>query len=328
MEKIASQLLDKAQEFMDENPGMLNSILVGGGIGGLGGAIFTGKEKEDDENPGRRFKRRLKNALLGATVGAGAGGLLSYGVKNFSEALPQEDQPPMVDAWYSPEARALWAGAGGTAAYYAKQRNAAKKAEAILDHYFTAPGQPGPGKGKGSLEYLKQMFKDPANMHAPNNSVMHNIMTGAGTNIDKAQAQLGRELASLGINTRELAAHANLAGIDAPQSQWLERFMKDPVAFAKGRDLRQGKTVADRVVNMLRRLGIKADGTEVAGSKAQKTDAAIRQFLSSDRGRSLQRFLRRNRYTAGAAAATGLLAPHVLSTAGDVLGSVGGDLMQ
>lgn len=67
----------------ESSSSILPALLLGAGVGGLGGAFMT--NVEDEKDPKARFRKRLKNALIGAlTVGGGAG-LLSYGANSWLE---------------------------------------------------------------------------------------------------------------------------------------------------------------------------------------------------------------------------------------------------
>lgn len=92
MNKIASQLLEQISKFISDNPKTAMG-LIGGGLGALGGGIFTGPG-DPNETPGDRLKRRLKNALLLGGLGAGAGTLLGYGYENVSSAIPDSAPTP------------------------------------------------------------------------------------------------------------------------------------------------------------------------------------------------------------------------------------------
>lgn len=85
MNKIASQMLDKMQDWVQENPDLVKTTLLTSGLGALAAAALTGKEGENERTK-TRVKRRIKNALLGALAAGGSVGLLHYGIKNISNA--------------------------------------------------------------------------------------------------------------------------------------------------------------------------------------------------------------------------------------------------
>jgi hypothetical protein len=86
MNKLASQMLDKAQEFIKENPELIRNTLLAGGIGALGGALVTGPSTDEDEPAGDRVRRRLRNALLGAAITGTGAALLTNAGKNINSA--------------------------------------------------------------------------------------------------------------------------------------------------------------------------------------------------------------------------------------------------
>lgn len=95
MEKIASAMLDKLKTFADENPELVKTTLLAGGIGALGGAMIPSSKEDDEESTAaERVGRKLKNALIGATVVGGAGALLSNAAKNFNNAKFQRQLTP------------------------------------------------------------------------------------------------------------------------------------------------------------------------------------------------------------------------------------------
>lgn len=93
MEKLASQMLDKLQEWVEENPTLVKTTLLTSGLGAATAAALTGKESEH-ERTSTRVKRRLKNALFGALAAGGSVGLLHYGLKNFANAKLAEAPTP------------------------------------------------------------------------------------------------------------------------------------------------------------------------------------------------------------------------------------------
>ena len=93
MEKLASQMLDKLQDWVKENPALVKTTLLTSGLGAVTAAALTGKESEH-ERTSTRVKRRLKNALFGALAAGGSVGLLQYGLKNFANAKLAEAPTP------------------------------------------------------------------------------------------------------------------------------------------------------------------------------------------------------------------------------------------
>lgn len=88
-------MLDKLKTFADENPELVKTTLLAGGIGALGGAMIPSSREEDEESTAaERVGRKLKNALIGATVVGGAGALLSNAAKNFNNAKFQRQLTP------------------------------------------------------------------------------------------------------------------------------------------------------------------------------------------------------------------------------------------
>ena len=79
-------MLDKAQEFIKENPELIRNTLLAGGIGALGGALVTGPSTDEDEPAGDRVRRRLRNALLGAAITGTGAALLTNAGKNINSA--------------------------------------------------------------------------------------------------------------------------------------------------------------------------------------------------------------------------------------------------
>ena len=105
MNKIASQLLEKAKDFIKEHPGLVTGLAATGGIGALGGAIFT--DTDEDDSAGEKFKKRLKNALIAGGLASAAYGAGSYGLSKLQNALPEDDESPISAAVHSAPVRTL-----------------------------------------------------------------------------------------------------------------------------------------------------------------------------------------------------------------------------
>lgn len=120
-------MLDATKDFISENPGLVTGLAASGGLGALGGAVFTNTDEND--TAGEKFKKRLKNALLAGGLAAGAFGAGSYGLNKLQNALPEDDESPLSTAIHSTPVRALGGGLGlGTGlAMQNKKNNAAIK---------------------------------------------------------------------------------------------------------------------------------------------------------------------------------------------------------
>lgn len=94
MEKLASTMLEKAQQFVEANPQLVKNTLLAGGLGAVGGALLPDPVEDEDEPASTRVRRRLKNALLGAAVVGGTGALLSNAAYNFGTAKLQRQLTP------------------------------------------------------------------------------------------------------------------------------------------------------------------------------------------------------------------------------------------
>lgn len=68
----ANDVIKTLTNWVSDNPAAATAV-IGGGLGALGGAAFTGDNGDPDESAGSRMRRRLKNALLLGAAGAGAG---------------------------------------------------------------------------------------------------------------------------------------------------------------------------------------------------------------------------------------------------------------
>lgn len=87
-------MLDKAKQFIENNPQIVKSTLLAGGLGAIGGAMLPTPGEDEDEPATKRMKRRLRNALLGGAVAGGAGALLSNAAYNFGTAKLQRQSTP------------------------------------------------------------------------------------------------------------------------------------------------------------------------------------------------------------------------------------------
>lgn len=86
MNKVASQMLAKAQEFIKENPELVRNTLLAGGIGALSGSLVSDTPANKDEPASARVGRRLRNALVGAAITGGSAALLMNAGKNIGSA--------------------------------------------------------------------------------------------------------------------------------------------------------------------------------------------------------------------------------------------------
>lgn len=110
MNKLASQLLEKAKDFIEANPGLVTGLAASGGLGALGGAVFT--DTDETDSAGEKFKKRLKNALIAGGLASAAFGAGSYGISKLHNALPEDDESPLSAAVHSAPVRALGGGVG------------------------------------------------------------------------------------------------------------------------------------------------------------------------------------------------------------------------
>jgi hypothetical protein len=121
MYKLASQLLDKTTQFIQENPGIVTGLAATGGLGALGGAVFT--DVDDDDSASEKFKKRLKNALITGGLASAAFGAGAYGLNKIQNALPEDDVSPMSAAIHSTPVRLLGLGAGGIGGHMLQQKS-------------------------------------------------------------------------------------------------------------------------------------------------------------------------------------------------------------
>lgn len=93
MQKIASQIFESLKNYIDENPDLVKATLIAGGLGAAGG-LMSPVSTDKNEPASSRFKKRLKNALIGAGALGTAGALLQNASNNISTAkLPQQPTP-------------------------------------------------------------------------------------------------------------------------------------------------------------------------------------------------------------------------------------------
>jgi hypothetical protein len=107
--------MDKVMELFKkpEASKMLRNMAVAGGAAGLGaGMLSAGRRSKPDEDASERRGRILRDALGAAVLGAGGAGALTYGMENFTTALPVEDTNPAADLFRSPASRGAMGGAG------------------------------------------------------------------------------------------------------------------------------------------------------------------------------------------------------------------------
>lgn len=94
MLKIATQLFSDISDYLKNNPDVVKSMLIGGGIGAAGGLMALPGVSDENATAGERIKTKIKNALLGAAAGAASGTLINSAVKNFGEAKLKTQPTP------------------------------------------------------------------------------------------------------------------------------------------------------------------------------------------------------------------------------------------
>lgn len=169
MKKIASHLFDGITKFAELNPGAITGLLAGGGIGALGGALFTGSDDPDDpEDSKSRLGRKVKNALIGALAGGAAGGGIGYALSEngpLRSPLPEDDVAPEVQAAHSGPVRALFGTAGfasGARMDRARQSDLASQIIEDLKNGTGVGGAAGRTTPPSTVEGLRSVLKDHA----------------------------------------------------------------------------------------------------------------------------------------------------------------------
>ena len=149
MNKLASKLLDKAKDFIEENPGIITGLAATGGLGALGGAALT--DVDENDSASEKFKKRLKNALLAGGLASAAFGAGSYGINKLKNALPENDESPMHAAIHSSPVRLLGLGAGTAGGLMMQNKNNEKAIKQVF------------GDLPMSKTRLVEVLNDPAN---------------------------------------------------------------------------------------------------------------------------------------------------------------------
>lgn len=221
MKKLASSILDSIKQVAEENPTLVTSLLAAGGTGALGGALLTGESDDPNETSGKRTLRRIKNALIGAGLGAGAAGLLTYGADKLTHALPVEDVDPATKAWNSDLTRLVGAtGAAGVTGIL-HNRGAANKAQDLLSSLV--PKSKG---AKDPIYALERVLK--------NKDAVDKLYDIAGHNGDT----LSNILRDAGVSTKGLGPAIDKQGL-LPGVEWLEKKQladDAPLVLKKGKD--------------------------------------------------------------------------------------------
>lgn len=237
MDKLASTMLDSAKQIIDENPNLVTGLLAAGGAGALGGAVLTGPSDDPNETASSRRMRRLKNALLGAGMAAGATGLTAYGLHNFKTALPENDVDPVTQAWYSPFTRLLGAGTAGVAAAGANAKLSGKNAQDMLNMTGLAQKDV-----KRPVEYLQRSILGERDNLAKVNAALANTTDKKqiakltkmrdATVMGQLQNKLGgteaisNELRRAGVSTKGLSRNVDLQGILGKPGSSLEKLTR------------------------------------------------------------------------------------------------------
>jgi hypothetical protein len=142
-------------KFDPSDPVLLS--LAGGGLGGaLLGGLTSNAVQGDEKDPSERRKRVLRDALLGAAVGAGAGGLGAYGFKQLATAKPVGEPTPLESTLTDPWLLGGLGGAGLTAGAFRNAGMAGKTQKALSDAL---------GDANPSAESFKNWTRDPSNIN-------------------------------------------------------------------------------------------------------------------------------------------------------------------
>lgn len=283
--KVASQLLDKVNSFVKDNPGLVNNMMLGGGAGALGGAIMTG-DGDPDESATERVTRRVKNALIGGALGAGAAGALDRGFSTMANALPKDDVSPEMQAVTSGPARALSVATLGGSGLAANKALRNSHANTVLG-YLRDATVPVPNRHGNQPGRTKKLFED----------VLH---SADGKN---AAAELKRIMGNKGANMEDAVYDTlvkTFGGGDAGHAKASELLNKAGIQLGDsglyGRHHTQGFN------KQLRKL---ISGTKLFGSKSPKVAAGLAKVLAHGRRNALPYSL----------AAAGLAAPELLGSA-------------
>lgn len=223
MDKLASTMLDSAKQIINENPNLVTGLLAAGGAGALGGAALTGPSDDPNESASSRRMRRLKNALIGAGMAAGATGLTAYGLHNFKTALPADDVDPVTRAWYSPVTRGLGAGGAAVGAAGLNAKGSGKNAQDILNKL-------GIKDTKNPVLALSDELK--------NKNTVGNLMN----RYNNSGEDLSNALRRAGVSTKGLSSNIDLQGVLGAPGSKLEKLTRLTQRFG-GRHLARNKWV-------------------------------------------------------------------------------------
>lgn len=211
MEKLATQLLDKAKAYMDENPELVRNVLGAGAVGAGAGALLGGSS-DPHETTGDKIKRRIKNALIGGAMAGGAAGLLSNSAKTIQEALPTSVETPyqtLSKVPSSASARALYAGLGGSLAHAvnkAVKNSNTEKIKTIMTQLGTK------SENRKGLDRIIDSIKSPESLNSAI-KIMHNNPSPDLT-LDKVLKITNPNSADYADKVREYTKILNKAGID------------------------------------------------------------------------------------------------------------------
>lgn len=286
--KVASQLLDKVTSFVKDNPSLVNNMMLGGGAGALGGAIMTG-DGDPDETATERVTRRVKNALIGGALGAGAAGALDRGFSTMANALPKDDISPEMQAVTSGPARALSVATLGGSGIAAKKALQKAHANTVLGYLrdATVPVLNSQGNPTGRT---KKVFED----------VLH---SADGKN---AAAELKRIMRNKGADMEDavydtlVKAFGGKAEGHAKASELLNK-----AGIQLGDKGIVGRTHAQGFHRQLKHLFGSKLGSKLFGSKSPKVAAGLAKVLSHGSRNAIPYSL----------AAAGLVAPELLGSA-------------